>query len=117
MRGEETQITGALLAEQDDNHLAQERVMVLPGTHSKWVYIREGVITDFSTHMSGEFFALAMQESILARLHQPSREIDWDSYHRGGAIAMGESGRRGVLGALFAGRSWVRTGEPERTGN
>ena len=116
MRGEETQITGALLAEQDDNHPAQERVMVLPGTHSKWVYIREGVITDFSTHMSGEFFALAMQESILARLHQPSREIDWDSYHRGVEIAMGESGRLGLLGILFSARSLALTGELERTG-
>ena len=62
MRGEETQVIGALqlLGLQDAR-------MVLPGTHSKWVTVSNSQITDFSTWMTGEFYALLRQHSILAR--------------------------------------------------
>lgn len=62
MRGEETQIVGALLL----LGIADAR-LVLPGTHSKWVTVAGGRITDFSTWMTGEFYALLRQHSILAR--------------------------------------------------
>ena len=62
MRGEETQVFGALqLLGLED---AQ---MVLPGTHSKWVTVTDHHVTDFSTWMTGEFYALLTQHSILAR--------------------------------------------------
>ena len=62
MRGEETQVFGAieLLGLKDTR-------MVLPGTHSKWVTVSAGRLTDFSTWMTGEFYALLRQHSILAR--------------------------------------------------
>jgi 2-dehydro-3-deoxygalactonokinase len=63
MRGEETQVFGALQL----LGLADAR-LVLPGTHSKWVTVREHRITDFSTWMTGEFYALLRQHSILARM-------------------------------------------------
>jgi 2-dehydro-3-deoxygalactonokinase len=62
MRGEETQVFGALqLLGLNDARI------VLPGTHSKWVTVANQRITDFSTWMTGEFFALLRQHSILAR--------------------------------------------------
>ena len=62
MRGEETQVFGALkLLGLSDARL------VLPGTHSKWVTVTQGRVTDFSTWMTGEFYALLRQHSILAR--------------------------------------------------
>ncbi len=62
MRGEETQVFGALqLLSLTDARL------VLPGTHSKWVTVANHRITDFSTWMTGEFYALLSQHSILAR--------------------------------------------------
>jgi 2-dehydro-3-deoxygalactonokinase len=62
MRGEETQVFGALqLLGLTDARL------VLPGTHSKWVTVTHQRITDFSTWMTGEFYALLRQHSILAR--------------------------------------------------
>ena len=62
MRGEETQVFGALqLLGLNDAR------MVLPGTHSKWVTVTNRRITDFSTWMTGEFYALLRQHSILAR--------------------------------------------------
>ena len=62
MRGEETQIFGALQL----LGLAHAHV-VLPGTHSKWVTVSNYRVTDFSTWMTGEFYALLSQHSILAR--------------------------------------------------
>ena len=62
MRGEETQVFGALQLLGLDNAR-----MVLPGTHSKWVIVFDGQVTDFSTWMTGELYALLRQHSILAR--------------------------------------------------
>ena len=62
IRGEETQVFGALLLLK----LVEAR-LVLPGTHSKWVEVTERRINDFSTWMTGEFYALLRQHSILAR--------------------------------------------------
>ena len=79
MRGEETQVFGALLLLD----LADAR-LVLPGTHSKWVNVTERRITDFSTWMTGEFYALLRQHSILARtLPASDPEPDADAFDRG----------------------------------
>ena len=65
MRGEETQVFGALQTLQLQD--AQDVVMLLPGTHSKWVQVKDGGITSFTTFMTGECYALLRQHSILAR--------------------------------------------------
>lgn len=66
MRGEETQVFGAAAVLG-----LQHAVMVLPGTHSKWVKFESragvGAITKFNTFMTGEFYALLAQHSILAK--------------------------------------------------
>lgn len=61
MRGEETQIVGALESMGDG-------LFVLPGTHSKWADVADGAITDFATYMTGEVFAALRQHTILGRL-------------------------------------------------
>jgi 2-dehydro-3-deoxygalactonokinase len=56
MRGEETQVFGAMVL---DPALAEgQHLVVLPGTHSKWVLVEDGRITGFTTHMTGELFEL-----------------------------------------------------------
>jgi 2-dehydro-3-deoxygalactonokinase len=62
MRGEETQVFGALQLLD-----LQNAQLVLPGTHSKWVTVTDSKITHFSTWMTGEFYALLRQHSILSR--------------------------------------------------
>ena len=62
MRGEETQVFGALRLLRVDNAM-----LVLPGTHSKWVRVEGGRIVAFATAMTGEVYALLRQHSILAR--------------------------------------------------
>jgi 2-dehydro-3-deoxygalactonokinase len=56
MRGEETQVFGAMALDPDMS--AGRHLVVLPGTHSKWVSLEDGRITGFDTHMTGEMFAL-----------------------------------------------------------
>ena len=59
MRGEETQIAGAMALGAADG------VICLPGTHSKWVQISAGEVVSFQTCMTGELFALLSEHSVL----------------------------------------------------
>jgi 2-dehydro-3-deoxygalactonokinase len=76
MRGEETQILGALA---DDARTRQ--VMLLPGTHSKWAIVGPAGIEAFSTFMTGELYALLVEHSILGRLAAPGS--DEEAFARG----------------------------------
>ena len=65
MRGEETQIFGALRLSP---RLADGRhIVVLPGTHSKWVELEDGRIVRFRTALTGETYALLCAHSTLLR--------------------------------------------------
>lgn len=59
MRGEETQLAGIVGLEGGD------ALVCMPGTHSKWVELKGGAITRFSTWMTGELFSVLSQHSIL----------------------------------------------------
>lgn len=65
MRGEEIQIAGAL---QLNPAWARRAWMLLPGTHSKWALIEDGLIVRFATYLTGELFAILKAHSILGRL-------------------------------------------------
>ncbi len=60
MRGEETQIAGALALQP-----GFDGVLCLPGTHSKWAQISAGEVVSFQTFMTGEMFALLSTQSVL----------------------------------------------------
>ncbi len=66
MRGEETQIFGALRLRAALGE--GRRMMVLPGTHSKWVEVRDGRIARLQTYFTGELFELLCTRSSLLRL-------------------------------------------------
>jgi len=74
MRGEETQILGALTRIPE---LRQgTRLLCLPGTHTKWILLNDGVLRDFFTAPSGELYALLAKHSVLVRT--PEREDGTD---------------------------------------
>lgn len=81
MRGEETQIIGAV-----GRSLAPV-LLALPGTHSKWVCVENGRIVDFATYMTGELWSVLLQHSILGRLAVQGA---------GGASGSGDAFRRGM---------------------
>lgn len=97
MRGEETQVLGVLDALPD----ADELTVVLPGTHSKWVSVRGGVVETFATAMTGELYAVLLEHSILATTAgDPVR--DDEAFRRG--LARAGSGR-GLQAELFGTRA------------
>lgn len=106
MRGEETQLLGAL-------HLlgpsADDGGYVLPGTHSKWVQLRSGAVDTLRTCMSGELFALLREKGTLSAAMKaaPSdAEPNLQAFARGVTDAA-----EGVLShTLFGARARVVTG-------
>ncbi len=64
MRGEETELLG-LFADPELAGL-DDCLVVLPGTHSKHVELRQGWVTGFRTFMTGELFAVLGTHSMLA---------------------------------------------------
>jgi 2-dehydro-3-deoxygalactonokinase len=70
MRGEETQVLGAVAA----GLVPRDCFVCLPGTHTKWVEVRDGGVVQFRTVMTGELFAMLRASGTLAA--QASGEVD-----------------------------------------
>ncbi|MBI2927354.1 MAG: 2-dehydro-3-deoxygalactonokinase [Verrucomicrobia bacterium] len=64
MRGEESEVLG-LMALPEARAVAGESIVILPGTHSKHVFVRHGAITDFRTYMTGELLEVLATQSLL----------------------------------------------------
>ena len=60
MRGEETQIAGFINENPNFNG-----VVCLPGTHAKWVSIKDRHITNFKTYMTGELFGVISNHTLI----------------------------------------------------
>ncbi|HEY0433159.1 MAG TPA: 2-dehydro-3-deoxygalactonokinase, partial [Chitinophagaceae bacterium] len=65
MRGEETLIVGISPL---DSAMA---LIILPGTHSKHAVIREKMVTDFKTFMTGELFSTLRHHTVLKHSMTP----------------------------------------------
>ena len=104
MRGEETQIAGAL----DRDTADARRGFILPGTHSKWATVEAGRLLRFSTYLTGELYAVLRTHSILGRL-MPAGEAPCadDAFARG--VAAGGDGA--LTHQLFSVRTLALTGE------
>jgi len=70
MRGEETKLLGLVHGGTHD------AVVVMPGTHAKWVRIADGGLADYRTFMTGELFALLKDKSVLAGALEGAGEVD-----------------------------------------
>lgn len=94
MRGEETQLVG-LFAGEAHAGLRARCTVLLPGTHSKHVQVRDGAVRDFATHLTGELYEMLRRHSVL-RASTGDGEFDGDAF-RDGVIA----GRTALTAALF----------------
>jgi 2-dehydro-3-deoxygalactonokinase len=70
MRGEETQILGAL------SQIGAGGTVCLPGSHAKWAVVRDGRILRFATYMTGEAFAAFSAHTILGRMMKADAPAD-----------------------------------------
>jgi 2-dehydro-3-deoxygalactonokinase len=94
MRGEETQIFGAM-------DPSAEALVVAPGTHSKWCRVGKGGIAGFRTYMTGELFAVLKSHSILGRLMR-GQAHDEAAFVHGVRLSLADPD---LLGLLFSVRS------------
>jgi len=114
MRGEETQVVGALslMARECPNQpeLGNEVLVGMPGTHSKWVFVRDDDIIHFETFMTGEIYAALGSHTILSRTARPAAEPDYAAFDRGVRVARSSAGNDGILSTVFSARTLVLTG-------
>jgi 2-dehydro-3-deoxygalactonokinase len=123
MRGEETQALGSGVS---------DGLLCLPGTHSKWIAMREGRVHRFASYFTGEMYALLRHQSMLGR--PASEPADPQGFARGLAVAAADAGgadpvlfshgiaptgaRSGLLHLLFSARAATVTGRlpPDQLG-
>jgi 2-dehydro-3-deoxygalactonokinase len=105
MRGEETEIFG--IAD------AGARLIVLPGSHSKWAKVDGDRVVAFKTFVTGELFAALRDHTVAGAFAKVA-----PAKRPGGAFALGvqrgeaasAGAKFGVLGLLFGARSLPLTG-------
>jgi 2-dehydro-3-deoxygalactonokinase len=103
MRGEETQMLGAIDAS------SPRAFAVLPGTHSKWARVEEGRLAAFTTFMTGEAYAALLEHTILGRLADRNAPAsDTDSFIAG--VNRGLA-RGALLHDMFGARTLALFGE------
>lgn len=80
MRGEETQVFGAIDA-------STSAVVIAPGTHSKWIRVEAGNIVTFRTFITGELCAVLRTHSVLGRMMTGTWH-DAEAFARGVRVAL-----------------------------
>jgi 2-dehydro-3-deoxygalactonokinase len=108
MRGEETQLLG--ITEADFTGL-----VCIPGTHSKWVQIENGVIVAFTTYMTGELFATIAQHSILMHAIETAVPLTQDSAPFRDGLATARDMPGGLTASLFRLRAAQLLGFEQRS--
>lgn len=96
MRGEETQ-AASLLESSANNSL-----VCFPGTHSKWIHLRDHKIASFITSMTGELYAVLRNHTILGRTMTTNNAVDNAAFLQG--VARSENSG-GLLHHLFGVRT------------
>lgn len=105
MRGEEVLLLGAVAA----GLVPADSLVVQPGTHAKWATLAGGEISDFTTAMVGEMFALLGKGSLLADgLDLPA--VDGAAFRAG--VVRGAKGD--LLAGLFGARAALVLGQRDR---
>jgi len=101
MRGEETQVAGTLASLPPEG-----ATLCLPGTHSKWVRCRSGMIESFRTWLTGEAYERLTRESLISGDGSPAV-----SGSRAFFLGLDQAGGQGgLLHQLFLGRTGMLTG-------
>lgn len=106
MRGEEVQILGAMA----EGLLPRDGLLCHPGTHNKWIELRDGCIASFRTVMTGEMFNLLKKHSILSDLLAADAVPD-AAFERGVDHGLENAD---LLSELFAVRARVLLGRAAR---
>src|ERR1700722_12890919 len=101
MRGEETELSGVA----DSG----ARLIVLPGSHSKWARVEDDRVVAFKTFVTGELFASVRDHTVAGAFAKAApAKSPGEAFALGvrrGAAAAACEGKSGLLGLLFGARS------------
>lgn len=98
LRGEETQALGCGRT---------DALLCMPGTHSKWLRLRAGVIDRFRTWLTGELYAVLCEHGSLAKAFGAPAPLDAPAFDAGVADAQCDGADASWLAALFGFRARV----------
>ena len=98
IRGEEIQAIAA--GGQEDSSL-----IVVPGTHSKWVHMREGSIVGFTTFMTGDLFEAILNHTVISQLRVKDSIGDQKAFTLGVDVGYSHNGE--LTHVLFGARTRV----------
>ena len=105
MRGEETQLLGL-------RTVRGNALVCMPGTHCKWVEIADGIVSRFSTFMTGELFDVLSTYSILQHAVDKGDIAGKDAFRS--AVRTASEAPELVWTRLFALRASQLLGQMER---
>ncbi|MCO5946412.1 2-dehydro-3-deoxygalactonokinase [Mucilaginibacter flavidus] len=98
MRGEETQLIGCIDPMQT---VINDEIFIFPGTHSKHIRINKNQVTAFKTFMTGDFFELLSQKSILSGSVEKTADIENPGQLTSFKAGVEEGASNGLLSAAF----------------
>ncbi|KAB0267582.1 2-dehydro-3-deoxygalactonokinase [Microvirga brassicacearum] len=104
MRGEETLVLGSGV---------RDGLICSPGTHPKWITMKDGRIERFATYMTGEMYSLLLEHSMIGRpATEPEDPAGFDLGLDAAERNSGATGDRrvGLLHLLFGARAAVVSG-------
>lgn len=101
MRGEETQLLGALRSGEVSGMGRQ--LVCMPGTHTKWAALSGDVLQEFLTAPTGELYATLCEHTVLVRDHDTPKDFVRADFERGLAEATRHPGM--LLHQIFQARS------------
>jgi 2-dehydro-3-deoxygalactonokinase len=102
MCGEETQLVGCTTYMQETEG---ERLFVFPGTHSKHIIVNNKQVTGFKTYMTGEFFELLSQKSILHTGLEAHQDMQYPEYKKAFRQGVNDAVHANLLQATFRART------------
>lgn len=109
MRGEETQLLGALTL--DPRLRAGRHLLCLPGTHTKWTLLEDGVIKEFLSAPTGELFAVLRAHSVLVREDSNHPQPAAGAAFEAGVARCNDFPQAQILHRLFECRGRVLSGD------
>jgi len=98
MRGEETQLIGCFPG-------AEEMVFIFPGTHSKHVAVKNNQVVNIKTYMTGEFFKLLSEKSILSASVAKTADLNSEKNKNAFEAGVKESLHSNLLNSSFTVRT------------
>lgn len=107
MRGEETQLSGIA-------RTVPSALICMPGTHCKWVELKNAQVTGMSTFMTGEIFAVLSRHSILQHAVDLNCDFDGTTPAFANAATKAMAAPAHVLAMIFSVRASQLLGFEER---